>query len=209
MNKTTYDCSTCSKGFRRRYNAQRHIDTVHRGLSGVDIIHKTGNRVNALKNQPGFNPSFAAASKSRELKHLNQKNANDISFGSFNNDGSPLKKSNKTVIPMNEGEKDDFVYETLEKMTIPFEKLVKLFFEKPDLLKPCEDIETKLSFIFISALDSLDPVKVIQDNLDHYNRQYHANKMIEYVAKSNKISTFAATEYLKFKLADKYRKINR
>jgi hypothetical protein len=63
MNKTAYGCSNCSKGFRRKYNAQRHVGTVHKGLSGVDIIYKPGNRVNALKNQPGFNPSFAAASK--------------------------------------------------------------------------------------------------------------------------------------------------
>ena len=119
MNKTSYGCSNCSKGFRRKYNAQRHIDTVHKGLSGVDIIYKTENRINALKNQPGFNPSFAAASKSKEFKYLNQKNANDSSFKPFNNGGSPLKKLNRPVMPMDEGQKEDLLYKTLEKMAVP------------------------------------------------------------------------------------------
>ena len=109
---------------------------------------------------------------------------------------------------MDEGEKEDFLYKTLEKMAIPFEKLEKLFFEKSYFLEPCEDIEKKLSAIFITALESPDPVKVIQDNLDYYNRQYYGNKMIAYVAKSCKIRIFAATEYLKSKLADTYSKIN-
>ena len=208
MNKTSYGCSNCSKGFRRKYNAQRHVDTVHKGLSGVDIIYKSGNRVNALKNQPGFNPSFAAASKSKDLKYLHQKNANDSSFRSFNNGGSPLKKWNRPVMPMDEGQKEDLLYKTLEKMAIPFEKLEKLLFEKSHFLPPCDDIEKKLFAIFITALESPDPVKFIQDNLDYYNRQYHGNKMIEYVAKSGKINTFAATVYLKSKLADMYSKIN-
>jgi hypothetical protein len=139
---------------------------------------------------------------------VHQKNADAYSFKSFNNGGSPLKKFNRPVMPMDEGEKEDLLYNTLEKMAIPFEKLEKLFFEKPYLLKSCEDVEKKLSFIIITALESPDPVKVIQDNLDHYNRQYHGNKMIAYVAKTGKISTFDATEYLKSKLADTYHKIN-
>ncbi len=63
------------------------------------------------------------------------------SFKSFNNGGSPLKKWNRPVMPMDEGEKEDLIYNTLEKMAIPFEKLEKLFFEKPYLLKSCEDVE--------------------------------------------------------------------
>jgi hypothetical protein len=100
MNKAAYGCSNCSKGFRRRYNAQRHVDTVHRGLSGVDIICKTGNRVNAPKNPTGFNPYFAPGSKFKVLEYLNQKHANDFSFRSFNKGGSPLKKLNRSVMPM-------------------------------------------------------------------------------------------------------------
>ena len=96
----------------------------------------------------------------------------------------------------------------LEKMEVPFEKLEKLFFEKSSFLPPCDNIEKKLFAIFITALKSPDPVKVIQDNLDHYTGQYHGNKMIEYVAKSGNMNTFTATVYLKSKLADTYAKIN-
>jgi hypothetical protein len=172
------------------------------------MIHNSRNRVNALKNHPGFNPSFAAASKFKEFKYMNQKNANDFSFRSFNKGGSPFKKLNRQIMPMDEGQKEDLLYKTLEKMAVPFGKLEKLLFEKPSLLKPSEDVETKISFILVTALESPDPVKVIQDNLDHYNRQYHADKMIEYVAKFNKLSTFTATFYLKNKLADTFSKLN-
>jgi hypothetical protein len=139
---------------------------------------------------------------------LNQKNANDPSFRAFNNGGSPLKKWNRPVMPMDEGQKEDLLYKTMEKMAIPFEKLEKLLFEKSPFLPPCDDFGKKLFAIFITALESPDPVKVIQDNLDYYNIQYHGNKMIEYVAKNGKINTFAATVYLKNKLADTYAKKN-
>jgi hypothetical protein len=139
---------------------------------------------------------------------MNQKNANGFSFRSINKGGSPLKKLSRPVMPMDERQKEDLLYKTLEKMAVPFEKLEKLLFEKPSLLKPSEDVETKLSAIIITALESPDPVKSIQDNLDQYNRQYHGNKMIACVAKTCNFSFFTATEYLKSKLADTYRKIN-
>ncbi len=208
MNKPSYGCSKCSKTFRRRWNAQRHIDAIHMGLSNIDVKYKSGKTINALENQLGFNASFASATKSMEFKNLHQKNANDFSFKSFRNSGSPLKKLNRSVIPMDEGEKEDLLYNTLEKMAIPFEKLEKLFFEKSHFLPPCDDAEKKLSAIILAALESPNPVKVVQDKLTHYSRQYHGNKMIAYVAKNGKIGTFTATEYLKSKLADSYSKIN-
>ncbi len=178
------------------------------GLSNIDVKYKSGKTVNALENQSGFNPSFASATKSMEFKNLHQKNANDFSFKSFRNSGSPLNKLNRSVIHMDEGEKEDLLYNTLEKMAIPFEKLEKLFFEKLYLLTPCDDVGKKISAIILAALESPDPVKVIRDNLTRYSRQYHGNKMIAYVATSGKINTFDATEYLKNKLADTYSKIN-
>jgi hypothetical protein len=87
-------------------------------------------------------------------------------------------------------------------MAIPFENLEKLFFEKLYFLKPYEDVEKKLSAIIITALGSPDPVKVIQENLDYYTKQYYGNKMIAYVAKSVNINIFAAIDYLKSKLSD-------
>jgi hypothetical protein len=208
MNKPPYVCSTCSRAFTRSWNAQRHIDSIHKGLSNINIKYKSGKTIDALKNQPGFNPSFGPASNSKGLKYLNQKYANDSAFRSYNNGGSPLKKWNRPVMPMDEGQKEDLLYNTLEKMGVPFEKLEKLFFEKPYLLQPSEDVEKKLSFVIITALENPNPVKVIQDNLDHYNRQYHGNKMISYVAKNGRCSTFTATEYLKSKLEDTYSQIN-
>jgi len=109
---------------------------------------------------------------------------------------------------MDERQKEDLLYNTLGEMGAPFEKLEKLFFEKSRFLPPCENIEKKLSALIITALESPDPVKVIQDKLDYYNRQYHGNKMIGYVAKNYNMNTFTATFYLKNKLADTYRKLN-
>ncbi len=146
MNKPTYGCSKCSRAFRRRWNAQRHIDTIHKGLSHIDIKYKSGNRVNALKNRPGFIPSLAAVSKFMDLKYSHQKNANDFSFRSFNKGGSQLRKMNRSVMPMDEGQKVDLLYETLEKMAIPFEKLEKLFFEKLCLYPQYGNSETHIQY---------------------------------------------------------------
>lgn len=128
MQNLKYSCSKCSWAFSRRWNAQRHNDAIHKGLSNIAIKYKSGNRVKAAKNRSVLYPSFSAALKSKEFRHLNQNNANDSSFKPFNNSGSHLKKSNKSVMSMDEGEKDDFLNNPLEKMAIPLEKLEQLFF---------------------------------------------------------------------------------
>lgn len=116
-------------------------------------------------------------------------------FAPFNNSGSSLKKPNKSVVTMDEGEKEDFLNNTLEKMSISIERLEKLFFEK--LCIPRKNIENMLSHIIIAALTMHDPVKFIQDKFTYYNRQYYSARMIKYVAKSYEMDYFAATEYLK------------
>ena len=95
MNKPPYVCSKCSRAFTRSWNAQRHIDSIHNGLSNISIKYKSGKTTNASKNQPGFSPPFAVVSKSDKFKYLHQKNANEPSFKSFYNGGSPMKKPNK------------------------------------------------------------------------------------------------------------------
>ncbi len=72
MNKPSYVCSKCSRAFRRRWNAERHNDTIHKGLSSINIKYKSG-RVNSLKNRSGFNPSYVTTSISKEFEYLHQK----------------------------------------------------------------------------------------------------------------------------------------
>ena len=195
MNKPSYVCSKCKRAFRRRWNAQRHTDTVHKGLSDIKFKHKQGNSANAINKPDRYHPSFAAASTPWKYRQMHQHNSKDSSFAPFNNSGSPLKKPNKSVVTMDEGEKEDFLNNTLEKMAISIERLEKLFFEK--LCIPRKNIENMLSHIIIAALAMPDPVKFIQDKFTYYNRQYYSAKMIKYVAKSYEMDYFAATEYLK------------
>ena len=144
MNKKSYVCSNCSKAFRRRWNAQRHNNDIHKGFSDINIKYKSGSRVDALKNKPDrYHSSFATASKFKKFKYVSQDNANESSFKSFNNSGFPIKKSNKPVVTMGEGEKDDFVDITTEKMGIHVEKLEKLFFEKLYPHEPHEKTKKK------------------------------------------------------------------
>ena len=204
MKNLKYICSKCSRTFSRRWNAQRHNDAIHKGLSNIAIKYKSGNSVKAVKNRYGLYPSFSAASKSKEFKHLNQNDANDSSFKPFNNSGFHLKKPNKSVMSMGEGEKDDFLNNTLEKMAIPLEKLEKLFFGRLWLTTPNKNIQNILSCIVIAALAMPDPIKFIQDCLTYYNRQYYITKIIWYVAKSHGVDTFSATEILKNVLLSRY-----
>jgi hypothetical protein len=192
MNKPSYGCSKCSRAFRRMWNAQRHNDTVHRGLSNIILInHGQQNKVIALKNQPGYHSSFVPSTKSQKFKYARLYTANDSTFKPFN-DGSPLKKSNKAVRPMDYEEKEDFFYNTLEKMATPVENLEKLFFEKIYPHEPRENTQYMISLIIIASLADHDPIKYIQDKLAYHNRQYYASKVITYVAKYCRYDIFTA-----------------
>ena len=108
---------------------------------------------------------------------------------------------------MDEGQKEDFLCETLEKMAIPFEKLEKLFFEKLYLYPQYKDAETKIFNMIIDALGKPDPVKAMEDYfiyLIYHNKQYYSAKMIAYVAKHYNADTLTATEILKNVLLSKY-----
>jgi len=204
MNKPSYGCSNCPRAFRRRWNAQRHNDTIHRGLSNIIIInHEPQNKVNTLKNQSGYHPSFAASPQSQKFRYARGNNANDPLFKPFN-DGSPLKKSNKAVRYMDYEEKEDFFYNTLEKMAIPVEKLEKLFFEKIYPQDPRENTQNMISLIVNASLADPDPIGYIQDKLTYYTRQYYAAKVITYMAKYYRFDTFTATAYLRNMLSGKY-----
>jgi hypothetical protein len=173
------------------------------GLSNIiSMNHGQQNKVNALKNQPGYRTSFASSPQSQKFKYARRYNAHDSTFKPFS-DGSPLKKSNKAVRPMDYEEKEDFFYNTLEKMATPVEKLEKLF-EKIYPHDPRENTQNMISLIVIASLADPDPIKYIQDKLAYHNRQYYAAKVITYVAKSCGDDTFAATVYLRNMLSGKY-----
>ncbi len=201
MNKHSYVCSKCKRSFRRRWNAQRHNDTIHKGLSNICLKHRPGNSANALKNKTDrYHPSFAATPKSWKYGQIHRTNAKDFSYKPFNS--LFLKKSNKSVETMDEGEKEDFLNNTLEKMAIPIERLEKLFLEK--LCIPPKKVENILSHIITVALGMPDPIRFIQDKFTYYNRQYCSAKIINHVAKFCNGDYFAANEYLKNVLLDRY-----
>lgn len=193
-----------ARAFRRRWNAQRHNNDIHKGLSNINIKYKSGNSANAPINSPGrYHPSFASPSKPWIHGQMRQYNAKNFSFTPFKS-GSSWKKPNKPVVAIDECEKEDFVDATSEKMAIHVEKLEKLFFEKLYPHEPREKTKKMLCNIVTAALAMPDPIRYIQDKFTYYNRQYYSTKMINYVATSYGIDTFKATEYLKSVLMDKY-----
>ncbi|MDP9015481.1 MAG: hypothetical protein M3M87_01805 [Thermoproteota archaeon] len=105
---------------------------------------------------------------------------------------------------MDEGEKEDFVDITSEKMAIHVEKLEKLFFEKLYPHEPRKNTKKMLCNIVTAALAMPDPIRYIQDKFTYYHRQYYSAKMIEYGAESYGIDTFGATVCLKNVLMEKY-----
>lgn len=204
MNKPSYVCSKCSKDFRRRWNAQRHNDTVHKGLSNINIKYKSRDNVNALKNNPGrYTPFFAAASKFCKYGQTRQNNAKDSPFTPFKI-GSHLKKPNESAPTIDEGEREEFVNITTEKIAIQVEKLEKLFSGKMYPHAPAENTTKRICNIVAAALAMPDPIRYAQDMFTYYNRQYHSAKMIFYVAASYGIDTFEATVHLKNVLMEKY-----
>ena len=67
-------------------------------------------------------------------------------------DGTPLKKPpNRSVMPMDEGKKADLLYNILEKMVVPFEKLERLFVEKFIFMLSYKDIETRIFDMIIAV----------------------------------------------------------
>ncbi len=111
---------------------------------------------------------------------------------------------NRSVMSMDEDQREDFLYKTLEKMAIPFEKLEKLFSEKLCFYSQNEDAETKIFNMIIDALGKPDPVKAMEGHFIYHNKQYYSAKMIAYVAKHYNCNTFKATEILKNVLMKKY-----
>ncbi len=107
------------------------------------------------------------------------------------------KISKKSILFMNEEEKENYLYYILEQMSVPFEKLEKLLFEEPDLIAPSKDIRAILSTIIIRALERPDPVMVIHDNLAYFTRLHCRNKLITYVSKSECMDSLPTIEYLK------------
>ncbi|MER5175067.1 MAG: hypothetical protein ABJB76_12770 [Candidatus Nitrosocosmicus sp.] len=195
MNKSKYKCLTCSKKFSRKYNAQRYNDTVHKDSA---FISYPLNRMITPNKQSKIKHPGSTISKFKEFGHNLENNMYSPSYSTFklfNN--LHQKKSSKSVILMNEDEKENLLYNKLEKIITPFEKLEKLFVEAPYLIHPYKNIDAILSTIIIEALKKPDPDKVVHNYLAHYNKLYFRNKMILYVARSRVMNAFYAIEYLK------------
>jgi hypothetical protein len=105
---------------------------------------------------------------------------------------------------MDEGEREEFVNISTEKIAIQVEKLEKLFSEKLYPHEPAENTIKRLCSIVAAALAMPDPIRYTQDLFTYYNRQYYSAKMILYVAASYEIDTFGANVHLKNVLMEKY-----
>ena len=125
-------------------------------MAKIIINYKPGNKVNALENPSGYNPSFTPVSQSQKFKHMRQNNANGSSFKPFNN-SLHLKGLNKSDMCLDE-EKMEYVFnDVMGKITIPIEKLEKLF-EKLYPQAPHENTQNMISSIVIAALAMSDPI---------------------------------------------------
>jgi hypothetical protein len=80
---------------------------------------------------------------------------------------------------LEEEKKEHIFNDIMGKITIPIEKLEKLF-EKLYPQAPNENTQIMISSIVIAALAMSDPIGYLQDKLTHYNRQYCSDKMINY-----------------------------
>ena len=202
-----YICSFCSKKFSRKWNAERHNNDIHTGLASIN--YRLNKRINAL-NKPSSKTTrdYTTITKFKQFDHNyeNKKYPYSASLSSYNSyfNNHFKKKSNKSIYYMNEQEKEDYLNWKLEQMSVPFEKLEKLFVEAPYLIMPYNNIQEILSTMIITALGKPDPVIYIQNKLALYTRLYCRNKLISYVAKSEDMDSLAAIEYLKNLLSGNY-----
>ena len=171
------------------------IITASRGPDGIEIFPEnmvvdsfdnvyvtdaSSNQIFVLApNTTYTTPSTEATIRlqTREFKYLHQNYTHNSSFRSFNNHSSLLKHPNKSVMPMDEGEKEDFLCNNLEKMAIHLRNWKTVFLRNYFSLHLVMILKKKLSAIIITALESHNPIKVIQENLTHYNGQYCGNIM--------------------------------
>jgi|tagenome__1003787_1003787.scaffolds.fasta_scaffold20988661_1 hypothetical protein len=200
MNKLKYKCSICSKKFSRKWNAQRHNNTMHKDVASIKYssIGKLSSN-NQSKIYPyGLNISKFKTSKSKlnNNKIKSSTYSSPYPIKSFNN--FYQNNSNKySIKSINEDEKENLLYNKLEKMIIPFEKLEKLFVMEPSLIQGSGNIDTVLSNIIITALGQHDPAKFVHNHLSFYSGLYYRNKMILCVSRSLRIDILSTVEYLK------------
>jgi hypothetical protein len=205
-NAVGYICSFCSKKFSRKWNAKRHNNDIHKGLSSIDYRLKKG-IITLNKPSSKITRDYATITKVKQFDRNfeNKKYPYSLSlspFRSFNNNQFK-KKSYKSIFYMDEQEKEDYLYRKLEQMSVPFEKLEKLFVEAPYLIMPLNNIQGVLSNIVITALGKPDPVIYIQNKLALYTRLYCSNKLISCVARNMNMDVTTAKEYLKNILSSK------
>ncbi len=197
-------CGICSKSFSRRWNAQRHNDSLHYGMSCIDTKYIADNKENVFTNFNTHYPSTKATESSGFGISKHKPQTNTFRKHLFNPLDPFRKKPNNSFKFMNEDEKEQILYNTLEKMASPLEKLEKLLKEKTHVNVPYHEIDRILSNQILMALQMPNPVKVLQDLYTYYNRLYYSNKMILLVANSHNIDALTATEMMKTILLIKY-----
>ena len=202
MGKIKYKCSLCSKRFSRKWNAQRHNNDIHKDIALIK--HSSNVKMDSNRQSKiypyGLNISkFKTANSKFDSEPINfTPRSLSYPFKSFNN--CYQNNSKNPNVLMNDDyddEKETLLYNNLEKMIIPFEKLAKLFVMMPSLILGSGNIDTVLSNIIITALGKYDPAKFIQNYLSFYSRLYYRNKMILCVSRSLKLDFLPTVEYLK------------
>jgi len=205
MNKLKYKCSICSKKFSRKWNAQRHNNIMHKDVASIKYFSnaKLGSNSQSKIYSYGLNIS--------KIKTSNSKLNNNIIKSSTYYSPYPIKSFNNfyqnnanksSIISINEGERENLLYNKLEKMIIPFEKLEKLLTLTPSLIQDSGNIDSVLSNIIINALGKHDPAKFVQNYLSLYSGLYCRNKMILCVSRYLKMPVIPTVEYLKSLLSE-------
>ncbi len=64
MVKPKFECRICSRSFGRRWNAQRHNDSLHNGMSSIDTIYIPEDKKNVFTNFNTHYPSTKATDSS-------------------------------------------------------------------------------------------------------------------------------------------------
>ncbi len=220
MNKIKYVCSICqNRKFSRKYNAQRHNDLLHDGAAFIQyssnsLITKNKTTVATTMHPKVRKPTYQATVNNNFAtnKYQNDSNYSPSSFDYLSpfTFSKPFSKtieksnyeicSNPSFLLEKEDEAENRLYNHLDKMIGPFEKLEKLLTDAPYLAYPYNTIDALLTNIIISALGKPDPRKFIEKQLASYTRTYYRGKMINHVAKTFCMNPQGAIEYLKMLL---------
>jgi hypothetical protein len=162
-----YGCSVCNKSFSRKWNAERHSERMHDDLATIN--NRKNKTVSSLQPK-SKNDSFF---KNR-FKHFQSSPSTvkgDV-FDEFFSKNIELESASDDL-------KTIRVFARLEK---PFEELEKLLSHFEENFKA--DV---LTHILTSSLNSLRPVKSMEEAVKMYQSEKVMQKMAYYFSKSRKV----------------------